>query len=290
MALSGPLPVLRRGRRVLLAEMVRQRLGIAEEASASEASARLSAGLERWIADLDERRRVAEALGPLIGTADPGLERAELFAGWRLPSSGSPSTTPLCWPSRTCNGRTTACSTSSSSCLTGPPITRSSSARSRGPSSPSAERNGRPACPPGPRCASSRSPPRPRALLRGLVAELPARARRRIADQAEGTPLYAVETVRALSDWGILNDGDGRLELAEDIGELDVPASLHSCSPPASTRSSPTSASSKAMAVFGGSSARPWSRLADLPEGRVDDVLTSLVARDIFTIRTDPLA
>ena len=107
-------------------------------------------------------------------------------------------------------------------------------------------------------------------LLRGLVAELPARARRRIADQAEGIPLYAVETVRALSDRGILNDGDGRLELAEDIGELDVPASLHSLLSARLDALEPDQRELvKAMAVFGGSfPARPWSRSPTCPRPR----------------------
>src|SRR5207344_2369178 len=67
-----------------LAEMVRQRFGIAEEASAEEAAASLGAGLEQWVADPDERRRVSSALGALLGVDEPGLAREELFAGWRL--------------------------------------------------------------------------------------------------------------------------------------------------------------------------------------------------------------
>ena len=67
-----------------LAEIVRQRLGIAEDASEAEAATKLAAGVERWILDAGERRRVTTALGALIGTADPGLAREELFSGWRL--------------------------------------------------------------------------------------------------------------------------------------------------------------------------------------------------------------
>ena len=66
-------------------------------------------------------------------------------------------------------------------------------------------------------------------LLEGLVSGLPGSALRRIVARAEGVPLYAVETVRALADRGVLvQRGDERLEPAAEIGELDVPASLHS--------------------------------------------------------------
>ena len=41
-------------------------------------------------------------------------------------------------------------------------------------------------------------------LLDGLVRGLPAEARSRIVSQAEGIPLYAIETVRALADRGVL--------------------------------------------------------------------------------------
>ena len=67
-----------------LAEMIRQRLGIAEEESAEDAAVKLDAGLERWVADPEERRRIVPALGSLVGTGEPSLAREELFASWRL--------------------------------------------------------------------------------------------------------------------------------------------------------------------------------------------------------------
>ena len=66
-----------------LAEMVRQRLGIAEDATAADASAKLVAGLDRWVADATERAFLLPRLGALLGVAAAGLSRAELFAGWR---------------------------------------------------------------------------------------------------------------------------------------------------------------------------------------------------------------
>jgi class 3 adenylate cyclase len=67
-----------------LAEMVRQRLGISEDAPAEEVAARLEAGLAQWIAEPGDREFLSPRLGALLGVVEPGLGRPELFAGWRL--------------------------------------------------------------------------------------------------------------------------------------------------------------------------------------------------------------
>ena len=72
-----------------LAEMVRQRLGIAEEDPAEAAAGKLAAGLDRFVPDPAERAYVGPRLARLLGVAFAGdggapLSREELFAGWRL--------------------------------------------------------------------------------------------------------------------------------------------------------------------------------------------------------------
>ena len=72
-----------------LAEIVRQRLGIAEEDPAEVAAGKLAAGLDRFVPDPGERAYVGVRLGRLLGVAFGGdsgaaLSREELFAGWRL--------------------------------------------------------------------------------------------------------------------------------------------------------------------------------------------------------------
>ena len=72
-----------------LAEIVRQRLGIAEEDPTDTAVAKLAAGLDRFVPDPGERAYVGLRLGRLLGVTYPGdsgspLNREELFAGWRL--------------------------------------------------------------------------------------------------------------------------------------------------------------------------------------------------------------
>src|SRR5215831_7075476 len=72
-----------------LAEMVRQRLGIAEEDPGDIAAGKLAAGLEGFIPDPAEREYAGVRLSRLLGVAFAGdsggtLVREELFAGWRL--------------------------------------------------------------------------------------------------------------------------------------------------------------------------------------------------------------
>ena len=276
-----------------LAEMVRQRLGIAEDTKAEEASARLTAGLEQWIADENERRLIDAALGALIGVAEPGLEREELFANWRLFFERLSEHDPVvlvfedmqwaddglldfveqlldwsaAYPIFVC-------------VLSRPELL---------------ER--RAGWPSGLPCATAVAlepldDDAMAALLAGLVAGIPTPALRRIVDQAEGVPLYAVETVRALADRRVLAERDGTLELVGEIGELDVPASLTSLLAARLDALSPDEREVvKAMAVFGGSFPRASAvALADVPAERLDDVLASLVDRAVLAIRTDRLS
>ena len=72
-----------------LAEIVRQRLGIAEEDPVEIAAGKLIEGLDRYVPDLAERVYVGLRLGRLLGVAFTGdggapLPREELFSGWRL--------------------------------------------------------------------------------------------------------------------------------------------------------------------------------------------------------------
>jgi predicted ATPase len=72
-----------------LAEIVRQRLSVAEEDPAETAAGKLAEGLARYVPDPGERGYVGARLGRLLGVAAEGddgaaLSREELFAGWRL--------------------------------------------------------------------------------------------------------------------------------------------------------------------------------------------------------------
>jgi class 3 adenylate cyclase/predicted ATPase len=67
-----------------------------------------------------------------------------------------------------------------------------------------------------------------RQLLAGYVSGLPASAVEAILARADGIPLYAVETVRALVADGKLVGAGDRYRPTGDIGDLAIPPTLHS--------------------------------------------------------------
>src|SRR6202034_501594 len=71
-----------------LAQIFRQRLGIAEDDTAEEAARKLAEGVDRYVPDTGERPYIGTRLARLLGVAFAGgggpLAREELFAGWRL--------------------------------------------------------------------------------------------------------------------------------------------------------------------------------------------------------------
>src|SRR6185437_11690693 len=64
-------------------------------------------------------------------------------------------------------------------------------------------------------------------LVDALVPGMPSAARAAVTSHAQGVPLFAVETVRALIDRDIVQPSEGVYRLMGDIGELTVPDSLH---------------------------------------------------------------
>ena len=64
-------------------------------------------------------------------------------------------------------------------------------------------------------------------LVDALVPGMPPAASTAVTSQAQGIPLFAVETVRALIDRDIVQPSGGVYRLVGDVGELAVPDSLH---------------------------------------------------------------
>ena len=225
-----------------LAEMVRQRLGIAEEDPAEAAAAGLAAGLDRFVPDPAERAYIGARLGRLLGIAwngvartgvaaseqdDTALTQQELFAGWRLFFERLAADEPVVLVVEDAQyadvglldfldhlidwvrelpvfvlvlARTELGQVRSSfgigrnrSMLTADPLDTASMDR----------------------------------LVDALVPGMPAAARAKVISQAQGIPLFAVETVRALIDRDIVRPFEGVYRLAGDIGELAVPDTLH---------------------------------------------------------------
>ncbi|HSC02830.1 MAG TPA: adenylate/guanylate cyclase domain-containing protein [Solirubrobacteraceae bacterium] len=275
-----------------LTEMVRHRLGLPEDASEEETQAKLAAGLESWIDDPAEREFVSVRLGVLLGVAEAGASREELFAGWRLFFERLSEHDPVVmafedmhwaddglldfveylvdWSSQH-------------------PIFILVLARPE-----VAER--RPGWPGGHRGAAVGylDPLGERAMeeLLDSVATLPIEAKHRIISHAEGIPLYAIETVRALADRGALVERDGALVLAGELGELDVPPSLISLLGARLDALTPGEREIvKTMSVFAGNfPLAAVQALSGLPAAAAGETLAALVRKQVLTVQADPLS
>ncbi len=275
-----------------LAEMVRQRFGISEEATSDDAAAKLGTGLERWVPDAGDREFLTPRIGALLGVAEPGLSREELFAGWRMFFERLAEHEPVAlvfedlqWADEGLIEfieRLLDWSASS-------PIFILTFARPE-----LADRH--PAWAGHRGATTLQIEPLDERSMRDLLAEvvdgLPAAAADRIVAQAEGVPLYAIETVRALADRGVLAERDGRLVLVGELGELDVPASLGSLLAARIDALAPEERQLvKAMSVFGGAFPRSAAAaLGGVDEGQLDRVLAALVRKQVLAIRADRLS
>ncbi len=273
-----------------LAEMVRHRLGIPEDAPVEEAGSKLRDGLERWVLDPSEREFVSARLGVLLGVGEASLGRDELFAGWRLFLERMAEFDPvvmvfedmhcaddglldfveylLDWSAQHRIFILT---------LARPELSERRpgwGARHRGATVMSLEPLGDGAM----------------EDLIDAIATLPLTAKRRIISHAEGIPLYAIETVRALADRGVLIERDGALVLAGELGELDVPPSLISLlGARLDALGSDERELVRSVSVFGGSfPLAAVQTLSGMPEHTAQAVLTSLVRKQVLTVRADP--
>jgi class 3 adenylate cyclase/tetratricopeptide (TPR) repeat protein len=276
-----------------LAEMVRQRLGIPEEEAPDEAARKLRLGLERWIPDPAEREFLEPRLGALIGVAQPGLDRQELFAGWRLFFERLSDELPVALSFEDLHWADDGLLDFIDHLLEWSaehPIFILGFARpeltDRRAGWPAGRRGATPLY------LEPLSDAAVGQLLDGLVGGLPPDARERIVSQAEGIPLYALETVRALADRGVLAAGDGGLRPVGELGDLDVPATLSSLLAARLDGLDPDERELvKAMAVFGGSFPRSAAAaLTEIPDERLDEALASLVHKQVLAVRADPLS
>jgi class 3 adenylate cyclase/tetratricopeptide (TPR) repeat protein len=215
-----------------LAEIVRQRLGIAEEDPAQVAADKLSEGLERFIEDPAERAYVGVRLGRLLGAVAAGdggapLAREELFAGWRIFFERLAAVRPVVMLVEDAQHADAGLLDFLDHLVDWTrdlPVYVLVFARPElGQVRPGfgTGRN---------RVTLTLDPLDPVAmglLVDALVPGMPAAARVKITSQAQGVPLFAVETIRSLIDRDIVQPVEGVYRLTGDIGELTVPDSLH---------------------------------------------------------------
>jgi len=277
-----------------LSEMVRARLQISEEDPQEVAAERLRTGLERWIPDPADREFIAPRLGQLLGlpTAQV-LAREELFSGWRLFFERLAEHEPVVMVIEDLQWADAGMvdfldhllEWSGDHALFLLVLTRPEGTEKRGLVLSRRSVTALPLDPLSDEVIGE--------LLDGLVADLPALARASIIERAEGIPLYAVETVRSLLDKGILAKGsDGALHLVEELGTLEIPPGLTALIASRLDALSPDERRLvKECSVLGGSFPRQAiEAVTDGDPSELDEILSSLVRKEVLTVRADKLS
>jgi class 3 adenylate cyclase/tetratricopeptide (TPR) repeat protein len=279
-----------------LAEMVRQRLGIAEEDSADLAAGKLAAGLDQFFPDPGERAYVGVRLGRLLGVGSAegaaAFSREELFAGWRLFFERLAAEFPvvlLVEDAQHADSGLLDFLDHLVDWAKNLPIYVLVFARPElGQARPrfGAGRN---------RVTLTLDPLDPESmdqLVDALVSGMPKAARAKVTRQAQGVPLFAVETVRSLVDRDIVQPVEGVYRLVGDIGELTVPDSLHSLlAARLDALDSETRRLVADAAVLGSTfPAEALIAVTGRDEPSVRAALADLVRREVLSVSADPLS
>jgi class 3 adenylate cyclase/predicted ATPase len=280
-----------------LAEMVRQRLGIAEEDPAEAAAAKLAKGLDRHLPDAAERAYVGARLGRLLGVAAPddgasAVGREELFAGWRLFFERLAVVQPVVLVVEDAQYADAGLLDFLDYLIDWArdlPIYVLVLARPElGQARPGfgAGRN-RTALTLDPLDVASMD-----VLVEALVPGMPVGVRAKITVQAQGIPLFAVETVRSLVDRDIVQPIEGTYRLVGEVGELAVPDSLHALLAARLDALDPPVRRLVADAAVLGATfpAEALVAVSGQDETVVQATLAELVRREVFTVSADPLS
>jgi class 3 adenylate cyclase len=280
-----------------LAEIVRQRLGIAEEDPPEAAAGKLAEGLDRNVPDPGERGYVGVRLGRLLGVSSPeddgaALAREELFAGWRLFFERLAAVQPvvlLVEDAQYADAGLLDFLDHLVDWTTDLPIYVMVFARPElGQARPGfgAGRN-RTALTLDPLDAASMDQ-----LVDALVPGMPGPARAKITAQAQGIPLFAVETVRSLIDRDIVQPLEGTYRLTGEVGELAVPDSLHALLAARLDALDPGARQLVADAAVLGTTfpAEALIAVSGRDEPDVRAALAELIRREVFSISADRLS
>jgi predicted ATPase len=280
-----------------LAEIVRQRLGIAEEDPAEAAAAKLAAGLDRYVPDPGERGYVGVRLARLLGVGVAGddgaaLSREELFAGWRMFFERLAAKQPVILLVEDAQHADAGLLDFLDHLIDWArdlPIYVLVFARPE-------LHDARPGFGTGHnRSTLTLDPLDPVSmdqLVDALVPGMPAAARVTITSQAQGIPLFALETVRSLIDRDIVRPVEGVYRLTDDVGELAVPDSLHALLAARLDVLDPGMRWLVADAAVLGTTfpAEALVAVSGQDEAAVRAGLAELARREVFTVSADPLS
>jgi len=274
-----------------LAEIVRQRAGLAEGADEATARTAVAEQLGRFVPDADERRWIEPALLALIGVDEEHDGSTEqLYAAWRtfFERIAEQGTTILVFEDlQWADPGLLAFIDHLTEWARNVPLLVVTLARPE-------LLDKRPGWGAGKRSfASIALEPLPDeamgALLAGLVPGLPASAVDRIVDRADGVPLYAVETVRMLVADGRLVAEEGAYRPVGDLSELAVPETLRSL---IASRLDALDGSDRGLlqtaAVLGQSfTLASLAATAGEDAGALEPRLEALIRRELLTLETD---
>jgi class 3 adenylate cyclase/tetratricopeptide (TPR) repeat protein len=280
-----------------LAEMVRQRLGIAEEDSAEVANRKLTDGLDRFVPDPAEQAYVRLRLGRLLGVTADGdggatLAREELFAGWRLFFERLTAEYPVLLMVEDAQYADRGMldfldyliDWSRDLPVYVLMLTRPELGQTRPGFGTGRFRTTLTLDPLDPVSMDQ--------LVEALVPGMPAPARAAVTAQAQGIPLFAVETVRSLIDRDIVQPIEGVYRLIGDVGELAVPDSLHALLAARLDALDPGLRRLVSDAAVLGTTfpAEALIAVSGQDEATVRTALAELVRREALTVSADPLS
>jgi class 3 adenylate cyclase/tetratricopeptide (TPR) repeat protein len=277
-----------------LAEMVRRRADILEEEETAVAAPKLSAAVARYVANPDERKWIEPRLASLLGLETrSGIEKEDLFSGWRLfferLSDHAPTVLvfeDLQWADPSLLDFIEYLLEWSRRHSLFVLILARPELFDKRPSWSVARRDSTTAY------LDPLPPDAMEELLSGLVPGLAQDLRVRIAERAEGIPLYAVETVRMLLDRGLLKRSGDRYEVSGAVDALEVPESLQALI--AARLDALPDAERHVLqdAAVAGKTVTKSALLAvtGRTEDELDHLLTSLARRELLAIQQDPMS
>lgn len=281
-----------------LAEIVRQRLGIAEDDPSDVAASKLAEGLVRLVGDEAEREYVGVRLSRLLGVAYPSsgpvvLSPEELYAGWRLFFEQLAAVAPVVlvvedaqhadqsllgflehlvdWTRNLAVFVLVLARAGHAVIDGGWGVGRNRSSLSLDPLD-----------------AGSMG-----GLVDGLVPGMPEEAGAVIVERAQGIPLFAVETIRSLLDQGVVEKTEGGwYRLAGELGDLRVPETLHGL---LAARLDALPVGARALAADASVLGTSFPldavvAVSGLDSGTVEAGVAELVRRDVLEVIADPLS
>src|SRR5579862_2098594 len=279
-----------------LAEVVRQRLGIAEEDPAEVAVTKLAEGLVRFVGD-SERDYVGARLARLLGVETPveratSLSREELFAGWRLFFERLAGVAPVVLLIEDVQYADSALLDFFDHLVD---WTKDLSVFVLVFARPELAEQ-RPGFGVGRNRSTLSLDPLDQAsmeqIVEALVPGMASEARAAITARAQGVPLFAVETIRSLIDAGFVQSEDGVYRLTGELSALAVPDSLHALLAARLDALDQETRSLVAVASVLGSSfpAEALVAVSGEEEAAVRAHLDELVRRDVLEVSADPLS